>query len=226
MAGFGDEILNAIVKESTYEKIGSYIFICCEEMKNDLYALEKKLPNDENKIRNHLLENYLDDNYCRRKHNMMMFHFDSEIPEKYNEEALTYDGRVDIRIVSQNEWFGNREAIYFVECKRIDGKNRLNNEYVLNGIKRFVVSPPHYSSYYRKNYMLGFVVRKIEIEDNIKKIDLIQQLDKEIDIICNLLPKSTKKFYTYTCKYNMDEKVIELMHIFTDFSSVMSKTNN
>lgn len=223
MAGFEDEILNSIVQESTYEKIGSYIFICCEEMKNNLYTSERKLPNDENKIRNYLLENYLDDNYCRRKYDMMMFHFESEVPENYDDKNLAYEGRVDIRIVSQNEWFENRDAIYFVECKRLDGKSRLNKEYVVNGIKRFVVNPPHYSSYYNKNYMLGFIVRKIKIDDNIKKVGLIQQLDSEINNICNLLPISIDNSDTYTCKYNMDGKVIELMHIFTDFSDLINK---
>lgn len=221
MAGFGSPILNTIVQESTYQKIGSYIFICCEEMKNDLHKSQIKIPNDENKIRNYLLENYLDDNYCRRKYDMMMFHFESEIPENYNNKKLTYEGRVDIRIVSQNEWFENRDAIYFVECKRLDGKNHLNKEYVANGIKRFVVSPPHYSSYYSRNYMLGFMVSKINVDDNVRKIELIQQLESEINNTCDLTPMSTDNIYKYKCKYNLDGKAIELMHIFTDFSELM-----
>lgn len=223
MAGFGDAVLNTIVQESTYEKIGSYIFVCCEEMKNDLCKSSRKLPNDENKIRNYLLENYLDDNFCRRKYKMMTFHFESEVPENYDDKALTYEGRVDIRIVSQNEWFENRDATYFVECKRLDGNKRLNNEYVVNGIKRFVVSPPHYNSYYNRNYMLGFMVRKIEVDDNVKKIELIQQLDNEIDNVCGLVRIGADNTYTYGCNYNIDGKVIELMHIFTDFSNLIGK---
>lgn len=225
MAGFGKYILNNIVKESIFEKIGRYIFICCERMKDDLLDSKRMLPNDENKIRNFLLEKYLDNNSCRREHNMMMYHFDSELSVNFIEEDLRYKGRVDIRIVSQNDWFEDRNAVYFVECKRLDGKKHLNKEYVLNGIKRFVVKPALYSSYFGSNYMLGFLVSDIDIASSIKEINTFQEADSEINNTSDLNLVSIGDYEVYTCKYGTDDDTIELMHMFTDLSDTIEKNN-
>lgn len=223
MAGFGENSLNTIVRNNAFEQIGSYILFCCYTMTEDLLTNCKDIPNDENKIRNYLLENYLDDNLVRRQNNMLMFHFESEIPENYDDTSLTYEGRVDIRVVNQNDWFMDGAATYFVECKRLDGNKHLNDEYVQNGIKRFVVSPPHYVSYYDKNFMLGFIVKRVDIDANVKKIELIQQSDNQIQELCGLIKKGAGSVNAYDCKYSMDGKVIELRHMFTDFSDSIRK---
>lgn len=222
MAGFGVFELNLLVQEDVFEKISSYVFICCEEMKIDLDKNNCKLPNDENKIRNILSNNYLDDTYIRRKHNMTMFHFIPEALENYNINTLSYEGRVDIKVVNQNDWFENGDASYFIECKRLDGNKRLNNEYVINGIKRFVSKPPHYSTFYNKNYMLGFQVKSIDTENNAKKIELLQQANTDIDNLCGFI-KSSKIYFAYSCKYNVGGKTIELKHMFVDLAEYVSK---
>lgn len=222
MAGFGNDLLNKAVKENTYNNIFTYILICCQEMTNDLCDIGIKIPNNENKIRNYLLKNYLDDNSFRRKNNMIMFRFMPEVPENYEDDTFDYEGRVDIKIISQNASFEDSDAAYYVECKRLDGYSRLNKEYVENGIKRFVVSPAHYNSYYNRNFMLGFMVKKIDIDGNTKKIELIQESDKNINNLCGLINHGEGSVHTYDCEYSIDGKTIELKHIFTDISQFMA----
>lgn len=221
MAGFGDAVFNDIVQEYVYESVGLYIIICCEEMKSDL-SNNEKLPNNENKIRNHLLELYLDNDLSRKKHKMDMFRFVPEVSENFNKDVLTYEGRVDIKIVHQIHWFENRDASFFVECKRLDGTKHLNEEYVINGVKRFVVDPPHYNSFYNKNFMLGIIVRSVEMDVNVKRIELIQQADNEVDNIGGLICISSGATCTYDSMYRLNDTTIELRHIFADFSRVIS----
>lgn len=222
MAGFGNGMLNRAVKKKVFDEISSYIIQCCKQMNEDLIMKGKKIANDENEIRNYLLEYYLDDNIVRRNHKMSMFHFQAEIPENFDGSKLKYEGRVDIKIVNQNEWFENRDAAYIVECKKLDGKSRLNNEYVKSGIKRFVVSPPHYHSYYGQNFMLGFLTVKFDINENIKKIQKLQGKDKAIVDITDL--KKDAELEVYDCNYSMNGLTITLRHMFSDVSDNIIKS--
>lgn len=219
MGGFGDGLLNNIVQNSVFDQISTYILLCCTQMKIDLKNESRLIPNDENKIRNYLVEHYLDDNVWRRNNNMMMFRFDSETPENYNDKLIKYEGRVDIKIMNQIDSFSDRSAAYFVECKRLDGKKHLNDEYVKNGIKRFVVAPTRYSSFYRKNFMLGFLVVSMDLEKNIQKINEIQNKNKQINNLNQILPVENEDSKTYDCIYMVEDKKIELRHIFADFSN-------
>ena len=169
MSGFGDLNLNLAIKETVFNQIGRYVLLCCNIMSNDLQQNKIKLENNENIIRNYLLEKYLDDSLIRRKYKMNLFHFIPEAQENFDKKKISYKGRVDVKIVKRDEWFENNNAAYFIECKRIDGKKRLNEEYVKNGVARFVVKPILYKSFYKKNYMLGFVVNKINIYKLAKK---------------------------------------------------------
>ena len=101
MGGFGDGLLNNIVQNSVFDQISTYIMLSCTQMKIDLQNESRLIPNDENKIRNYLVDHYLDDNVWRRNNNMMMFRFDSETPENYNDNLIKYEGRVDIKIMNQ-----------------------------------------------------------------------------------------------------------------------------
>ncbi|OSA73807.1 hypothetical protein B2H86_15860 [Clostridium botulinum] len=222
MAGFGDIKLNSLVKNDVFQKIGEYILWCCDKMSKNFENEDNKIQNNENRLRDHLLECYLDDTINRKNNDMMKFHFMPECPENYNNKDSKYIGRVDIKIVGQNEWFSNPKAAYFVECKRLDGNKKLNEEYVINGISRFVVNPPHYSSYYGKNYMLGFIIREMEIDKNVKKIEDIQNQNINIQNKCGLIKHINSIHHEYDCKYNMNHKVIELKHMFTNFTKVVS----
>lgn len=221
MAGFGKGALNLLVKEKVFDEISAYILFCCNQMKKELISTGKRIPNDENLIRNYLLENYLDDNVVRRKHNMSMFHFLSEIQENFDDSSLNYVGRVDIKIMNQNEWFEDRDAAYIVECKRLDGKSHLNHLYVQKGIKRFVVYPPHYNSYYEKNFMLGFITEKISINRIVEQIQTIQRKDGNIEIITDFT--KVAELGTYDCSYLMKGIIIKLRHMFSDISECLTE---
>jgi hypothetical protein len=128
----------------------------------------KKIPNNENKIRDILLQ-YLKDTKVRQRDCLIEgYRFDKEVHEK--------EGRVDIKIISIND-FENHDAYYIIECKRLDGTKTLNDAYNNDGIKRFTTSyksttskEPYYSTYYGINGMIGFVVKKIDIDANMNKI--------------------------------------------------------
>ena len=212
MAGFRNSSLNIVVKQGIFDIISDYISYCCSEMEKDLRNKGRMIKNDENKIRDYLLEHFLNDNDLRQQMHMEMFLFIPEVPENYV-DLEKYKGRVDIKIIHQLETFVENKAVYFIECKRIDGRSKLNKEYVKNGVSRFVVSPPLYNSYYNKNFMLGFLVEKIDNDSNIKETKEIQNV--------NGIIKIENKNKQYNCDYLMENKYIQLRHIFIDFSNII-----
>ena len=151
--------------EKQFEEILSKISICYQLMKADKVVLE----NDENKIRDLLLLNYLKNNEIRRKVDLLQWHFEREVQEDHS------IGRTDIKVISPNT-FKKQEAYYILECKRLDNTNTtgvsgLNAKYIENGIDRFITK--YYSSYYRVNGMIGFVVEDLKIDENVKNINTL-----------------------------------------------------
>ena len=139
-----------ILKElcrADFEKITTYIFDMCTLIVEDYEKKQLKLPNDENKIRSIMLEEYI--NKQKVPHNMLGYKFELEVPENYAGNGK-YIGRVDIRILLKSD-FEKDDAYYIVECKRIDGSADLNKKYVKEGVARFVTGK--YSSYYGRNIM-------------------------------------------------------------------------
>jgi len=140
------------------------IYSCYMLMITDKIAVPQ---NSENTIRDMLLE-YLKDRKIRNEYCLIEgFRFDKEVDEG--------KGRVDIKIIDIND-FEDYEAYYIIECKRLDGSKTLNDAYVNDGIKRFTTSykssksQPYYSSYYGVNGMIGFMVKEIDVDENIQKI--------------------------------------------------------
>lgn len=149
--------------DNEFEKILSKITICYHLMKNDKVVLD----NDENKIRDILLLNYLKNDEIRAKVDLLEWHFEREVQEDHS------IGRTDIKVISPNT-FKKQEAYYILECKRLDNTNTkgtsgLNAKYIENGIDRFITK--YYSSYHRANGMVGFVVEDLKIDENVKKIN-------------------------------------------------------
>jgi hypothetical protein len=133
---------------------------------NCINSSELLLPNNENEIRNVMLKDYLKVESFKKSHfNLASYHFDYETIEN--------SGRADIRILPVNKYI-NDEAYYIIECKRLDNQNLtgvsgLNSEYVKNGVCRFVTG--YYSSYFRINGMIGFVVDNLDIDKNAAHIN-------------------------------------------------------
>ena len=151
--------------DNEFEKILSKITTCYQLMKTDKVVLE----NHENKIRDILLLNYLKNDEIREKVDLIEWHFEREVQEDHS------IGRTDIKVISPNT-FKKQEAYYILECKRLDntktrGTSGLNAKYIKNGIDRFITK--YYSSYYRVNGMIGFVVEDLKIDENVKNINIL-----------------------------------------------------
>lgn len=208
-----------ILKElcrADFEKITTYIFDMCTLNVEDYEKKQLKLPNDENKIRSIMLEEYI--NKQKIPHNMLGYKFELEVPENYAGNGK-HIGRVDIRILLKSD-FEKDDAYYIVECKRIDGSADLNKKYVKEGVARFVTGK--YSSYYGRNIMLGFVVKKIDISANTKLIEKIQNTEK-IQHMHGCFEFIEKKGIAenYKCMYQIQSGEVELHHIFSDYSSII-----
>lgn len=208
-------ILGALYR-ANFNKIIEYILDICEMIVKDYEDKLSKLPNDENAIRSIMLEEYLKKQ--RNNYNMLGYKFEPETLENYIGNGV-YIGRIDIRITMKNN-FEKDEAYYVIECKRIDGSADLNKKYVKDGVARFVTEK--YSSYFGRNIMLGFVVRKIDVSNNTQKIMNIQNADEDPCMHGNfVLVKKEGITENYSCTYQIQSGELELRHIFSDFSSVM-----
>lgn len=223
MGGFKNQQLNQIAKNNIYEDMINFIFISLEKMRENLLAENKNIKNDEEKIRTHLLEHYLKNEQFKEKYfDDLYLLFDAEVAEGYDLTSEEYIGRVDIKVYSINTII-NPKDYYIIECKRIDGSSTLNRKFITEGICRFILNKPKYSSYNKKNIMLGFVVKNIDIEINTDRINEIQSEIEDIHICEKLerLKKEKEEYYLYRNKYKCGDKKIELSHLFYNLSDVI-----
>lgn len=223
MGGFKNQQLNQIAKNNIYEDMINFIFVSLEKMRENLLAENKNIKNDEEKIRTHLLEHYLKNEQFKEKYfDDLYLLFNAEVAEGYDITSEEYIGRVDIKVYSINTII-NPKDYYIIECKRIDGSSTLNRKFITEGICRFILNKPKYSSYNKKNIMLGFVVKNIDIEINTARINEIQSEIEDIHICEKLerLKKEKEEYYLYRNKYKCGDKKIELSHLFYNLSDVI-----
>jgi len=199
---------------SEFEYILSKIIVCYNLMISD----GVKLNNDENLIRDVLYLDYLNDNIVRNKIGLKNYYFDREIQEDRT------NGRTDIRVISPNS-FVDTSAYYIIECKRLDSKNvsglsGLNAEYIIEGICRFTSSL--YTTYYKTNGMIGFVVEAIDIDKNITSINALlsnafPQANTMQLISHRLLNKDFD--FSYYSIHNKNNNEIIIYHLMFDFQN-------
>lgn len=221
MGGFQNQLLNQDFKQNFYNIIITALITSCKLMIENCRSNKSSIPNHEEKIRTHLLENYLENEKIRSTIGLsdVLIRFLPEVPENYDSDTNTYIGRTDIRVFSSN-WLSNPKDYYIVECKRLDGTKSLNQKYVDEGMGRFVGDSPKYSSYNNQNIMLGFVVKEIDCSVVISAISDIHTkrigslIDKDITIVEN-----SKDYYLCESVYT---NKLYLSHIFYDISSVVS----
>lgn len=164
-----------------------------------------KLSKDENKIRDILVDNYFSKNINNYK---------------FKKEENNNLGRVDIFI---EETLSNDKPEFIIECKLLDNKNITGTEgknakYIKNGIQRFLTE--YYFSYnnFYVNAMIGFIIEKINIDNNINEINnlstkLFNNSYKIIESI-NLIDENI-----YQSKYlTINNKEFIIYHQMMDFS--------
>ena len=184
-----------------------------------IIASKTKIPlNDENKIRDIFLsKEYLKGQRFKAEYPPLAnYHFDKETVEN--------GGRADIRVL-QVKPYKDDDAYYVIECKRLNnvnqnGKTGLNGEYISNGIARFVSEK--YPMYENTSGMIGFVVSKMNIHENVNCINqLLQSVFTQINTEKELTKKQiTLDFeYSYYSNHKVGKSTKTIYHLMFDFSS-------
>lgn len=221
MGGFQKTHLNDEFKQGLYDVIIAALIKSCELMVKDCKNSKTMIKNHEEKIRTHLLENYLESSEARNVIGLadIPVRFLAEVSENYDKDSDMYIGRTDIRVMSSN-WLANKEDYYTIECKRIDGTLLLNQKYIDDGVCRFTGNHPKYSSYNNKNIMFGFVVKNIDCTVMINNISDIHIKKLHSITVKNIsILESAKSYYNCESKYTNG---LSLNHIFYDISSIIS----
>lgn len=204
---------NGVFYNAEFEEILSKIITCY----NLMIADEVSLTNNENAIRDVLLINYLNDNSIRKKIELTGYLFDREVPE---DRSI---GRTDIKIQTLNT-FQDTSAYYIIECKRLDAKNLngttgLNAKYIKDGMYRFTSNT--YSSHYKTNGMIGFVVELMNINANITSINnLLVSNFSEANTTQELQYREIVKgfAFSYCSQHSVSEHSVILYHLMFNFS--------
>lgn len=196
-----------------FEDILAKVVICYQIMITN----RVKVPKNENAIRDILVNDFLNNHILKRT---IGFNYivNPEVPQAHS------SGRPDIKIQAPNGLLP-REAYYTIECKVIDAINQtgttgLNAKYIKDGICRFTSAT--YSSYYHANGMIGFVVAKIDIPENVKYINAL--MTDSFDQDCCPIDVLTQRTildgfeYTYCSAHQLNENQITIYHLMLDFS--------
>ncbi|HVW94846.1 MAG TPA: hypothetical protein VHA56_02595 [Mucilaginibacter sp.] len=206
---------NKVFYHAEFEKILANVVTCYNQMLVDGVKLE----NNENKIRDVLLYRYLKCQKFKEKIGITDYLFDPELPED--------SGRIDIRVMPVNP-FINDKAYYIIECKRINAVNTggttgLNAQYISEGINRFVSEK--YSSYFKVNGMIGFVVEPMDLTENIKSInDLLSNNFPQLNTTMTLTQRELLCGfgYSYCSTHTCSKGDLTIYHLMLDFSNNIS----
>ena len=101
MSGILNKNILKSLHRANFEKIIKYIQNICELVVKDYEKRQLKLPNDENRIRSIMLEEYMKKH--KSSYGMSDYRFDLEVPENYAGSGR-HIGRVDIRIILKSDF--------------------------------------------------------------------------------------------------------------------------
>lgn len=218
MSGFKNTSLNRLIAANALNFVVGKVLLCLEMMQQDCVMSSIKIPNREPDICNYLFSNYLNNDAIVKTIGLDDFRFFSEVPENYVNS--TPRGRADLQVFNIND-FRHRDRYFIIECKRIDGNLTLNREYINEGIRRFVGGDPKYTSYYRINCMLGFVIRDMNILANSAVINTLLQTDySDIHTAAYLSERAMSQTFSSSHGLSEDSR-IELLHAFSDCSKIV-----
>jgi hypothetical protein len=204
-------------KDGEIRQILAHILDCYKLMVSE----KRKLENKENYIRNVLIKDYLRNGTVKKQLQIQDYRFLPEAPvinESYEEI-----GRTDIEVILRAN-FDDDNAVYRIECKRLDSKSELNKYYVEGGIMRYIEGK--YATFFGANGMLAFCVSPFNIDDNILKIN------KYINRLCvsNTHEQLTKNVFldetshSYVSKHSLQSDTnsrFSLYHLMLDFSDMI-----
>lgn len=167
----------------------------------------KKVPNDENAIRDAFAMFLQSDAYKGTRTDTIRFYqVDTEVREGTR-------GRTDFRFLKVKEYEG-QQVYYTVECKRLDGTGHLCKEYVDNGIRRFTTGK--YPTYLGCNAMVGFVVSTIDLNATIDKVNSYLMADE-----CLMTQSTVMKPIVSLESQHQTPQSFVLYHLWTDFSNLI-----
>jgi hypothetical protein len=207
-------LFNQQIYFSEFEILLSKVAICYNLMVQD----KVQLPNNENGIRDVLVNQYINNPEIKRRLEIKYF-IHPEVPEPKSA------GRTDIHISKPDTYYNQNEEYYIIECKRLDNKatqgtSGLNAEYIRNGICRFVSN--YYSSHYGVNAMIGFVVSPMDIDKNTDDINfLLSTQFPQANTITNLSKENSIPNFEYhyrSTHQKADSSELCLYHLMFDVS--------
>jgi len=216
--GFVDASLNNLIAVGILEHIIMKVIECVDMMRSELESVSQRIDNSELTIRDYLFNNYLNNDGVMNAIGFDNYRFHPEVPENYIDSKPI--GRVDLHVYSIDD-FRHRKRYFIIECKKINGTLPLNRAYIDEGIRRFAGDDPKYTSYYKTNGMIGFVVRNTDIESNVAYINRLMAEDyREIHVheYLRLNPKSNMYVSTHGCDEN---RRVTLVHAFPNIATII-----
>ena len=111
---------------------------------------------------------------------------------------------------------------YTLDNTNTTGTTGLNGEYVSNGIERF--TSRYYSSFYRVNAMIGFIVEKMDIHQNTEHINTLLKANNKINTTKRITKSTFIKnfeYHYYSEHIDKDDKKLRIYHIMFDFNKNM-----
>lgn len=217
MTGFKNQFLNNNIKFSIVYNIMNKL----DNALNHLLKSDEVVENKEDIITAVLYEKYI-------RVNLGIKNFYCEIQSQENPINYKYQGIADLKFCN----IIDPHMYFIVECKRLDGKNKLNKEYITNGICRFTFKPK-YLSPYSINFMVGYIIADIDtnkiiinineqLKDNENKCSKTKMKLHECSLLANQFYNNIYFSYHYINNKKEDiNKDVGLIHIFVNLHSIV-----
>ena len=200
MPGFVKSKINTQIKSSIFTSILNKLDESLDKLHQFFLSNDTNCNNHEDTITTILYEKFL---------RIKIDNFIVQIQARENPINYKYIGIADLKFIN----ISNQDKYFIVECKRLDGGKILNKEYIEQGIYRFIPNPIiKYKSPYNKNFMIGYVIKNIDIEDNI--INNINVSLSPLKLINNNEYSKDKINTIRISNHQIDNGELMLIHIF------------